>query len=226
MSSPRDLSAAASPFVVGIGGGSGAGKTALAAAIARALGTTRTARLAHDAYYRDRSDVAPAQRAELNYDVPEALDHELFREHLHALRRGRTITPPRYCFTTHGRIGLADPVAPAEIVLVEGILVFHDPDLREAFDLRMWVDAPDHLRLTRRIERDTAERGRTVESVLAQCRRFVFPAHARWAEPTRSCAHLVLLNTGRLEAAAEVAASVIRARLERRGVVSGRVRAA
>jgi uridine kinase len=218
--------AAAGPFVVGIAGGSGAGKTALAAAIARALGPARTARLAHDAYYRDRSDVDPARRAELNYDVPDALDHELFREHLRALRRGQTITPPRYCFTSHGRLGLGDPVEPREIVLVEGILIFHDPDVRAAFDLRMWVDAPDHLRLTRRIERDTAERGRTVESVIGQCRRFVFPAHARWAEPTRGSAHLVLLNAGRIETAAEVAASVIRARLERRGVVGARVRAA
>lgn len=214
------------PFIVGIAGGSGAGKTALAGAIAESLGAERTSRLAHDAYYRDRSDIPAAQRAELNYDTPDALDHELFRLHLRALRRGHSVQPPRYCFTTHARVGLGDPVEPREILLVEGILIFHDPDVREVFDLRMWVDASDHLRLARRIERDTAERGRTVESVIVQCRRFVFPAHARWAEPTRSCADLVLMNAGRLGAAAEVAASVIRARVERRRMVADGVRAA
>lgn len=205
-----------SPFLVGLGGGSGSGKTSLARGIAAALGRERVAVLAHDAYYRDRSDLLPSERAYLNYDVPDALDQALFAAHLDALRRGQVVVPPRYDFVTHRRDGHGPPVEPREVVLVEGILLFHDPEVRQALDLRIFVDAPDAVRLARRIERDVAERGRSPESVIAQCRRTVLPAHARYVEPSRAAADLVLLNAGRIEAAIEVAAAVIQERLERR----------
>jgi uridine kinase len=213
------------PYLVGVAGGSGAGKTALVQAIAAALGPPRVALLVHDAYYRDRSDVEPAGRRQLNFDVPPALDQELFRAHLGALRRGDRITPPRYCFATHCRLEPGEPLEPREVVLVEGILLLHDPLVRDLLDLSIYVDAPDGLRLARRIARDTAERGRTAESVLEQYRATVLPAHGRLVEPTKVWADLVLINTGRLEAIAEVAAAVIRARLARRQRAAG-VRAA
>jgi uridine kinase len=205
-----------SPLIVGIAGGSGAGKTALARAVAAALAPRSVALLAHDAYYVDRSHLAPPERAALDFDAPEALDHERFRADLDALRQGRSIVPPVYCFTTHRRLGYDAPLEPRELVLVEGVLLFHDAAVRAVFDLRVWIDAPDALRLARRIARDTAERGRTAESVVAQCRARVLPAHERHVEPTKAWADLVLLNAGRLEPVVEVATAVIRDRLERR----------
>lgn len=206
----------ARPFLVGIAGGSGAGKTALAGALVAALGPQGVACLSHDAYYRDRSALPPAARARLDYDAPEAFDQALFLAHLDALRRGQPVRPPRYCFATHTRLGPAAPVPPHPIVLVEGILLLHDPAVRERLDLRIFVDAPEAVRLARRMTRDIAERGRTAQAVLEQCQATVLPAHARWVEPSRAWADLVLLNAGRLEAAAEVAAAIIRDRLARR----------
>jgi len=204
------------PFLVGVAGGSGAGKSSLCRAVAAALGPDRVALLPHDAYYVDRGHLPPAARAAIDFDAPDALDQERFRADLEALRRGEPVVPPRYCFVTHRRLDGAEAIEPREVVLADGILLFHDAAVRAAFDLRVWIDAPDALRLARRIARDTRERGRTVESVVAQCRATVFPAHARWVEPTKAWADLVLLNAGRLEAAAEVATAVIRDRLARR----------
>ncbi|OLB97205.1 MAG: hypothetical protein AUH30_10775 [Candidatus Rokubacteria bacterium 13_1_40CM_68_15] len=204
------------PFLVAIAGGSGSGKSVLTLAIATALGPGRVVTLAHDRYYRDRRDLLPIERSRLNYDVPDALDQALFREHLAALRLGQPIVPPEYCFVTHRRDGWGTPIAPTEIVLIEGILLLHDPEIRDAFDLRIFVDAPDSVRLRRRIARDTSERGRTPDAVIAQCRGTVFPAHTRYVEPTKARADLVLLNAGRLDPVVEVATAVIRAQCARR----------
>ncbi|HEY7650322.1 MAG TPA: uridine kinase [Methylomirabilota bacterium] len=204
------------PYLVGIAGGTGAGKTALVEALATTLGVARVARLAQDAYYRDRSDLAPDERAALNFDVPDALDLDLFHADLTALHAGRPVAPPQYCFTTHRRLGFGEPLDPREIVLVEGILLFAEPDTRPLFDLRIFLDAPAHLRLARRIARDTVERGRTPASVAAQCQATTWPAHAQYVEPTRACAELVLINTGPLHHVAAAAATAIRAGLEQR----------
>ncbi len=214
------------PFLVAIAGGSGSGKSVLTHVVAAALGAERVATLAHDRYYRDRKDLLPIERSRLNYDVPDALDQALFREHLMALRLGQPIVPPVYCFVTHRRDGWGTPIVPREIVLIEGILLFHDPDIRNAFDVRIFVDAPDDVRLRRRISRDTIERGRTPDAVVAQCRSTVFPAHSRYVEPSRARADLVLLNAGRLEPVVEVATAVIRSELARRPGGSGIANAA
>ncbi len=203
-------------LLIAIAGGSGSGKSAVARGIAEALGPEQAALLAQDAYYRDRTDLLPIERERLNYDVPGALDHALFREHVAALRRGRAVVPPVYCFVTHRRAGWGPPVPPRPVVLVEGRLVLHDPELVRLFDLRVFVDAPEPVRLERRIERDVRERGRTRASVVAQCHTSVFPAHARYVEPTRAHADLVLLNAGRLDPLVEVACAVIRAEQARR----------
>lgn len=204
------------PFVVGIAGGSGSGKTALADAVADALRPARVGRLAQDAYYRDRREWTPAARERLNFDAPEAFDLDLFVEHLAALGRGRRVRPPRYSFVTHCRRGHGAPVEAGEILLVEGLLLFGDPRVRDLCDLRIYLDAPEKVRLARRLARDVRERGRTEQSVVLQCRRSTFPAHRRWVEPSRAWADLVLVNAGRLEAVAEVAATIIRDRRARR----------
>lgn len=204
------------PFLVAIAGGSGTGKTALAAAIADALRPAVVGRLAQDAYYRDRGELPAAARDHLNFDVPEALDLDLFVRHLRALRGGRPVRPPRYCFVTHRRRGHGERVDPADVVLVDGLLLLLDARARELFDLRIYLEAPDRLRLSRRLARDVGERGRTPRSVVAQYQTFTFPAHRRYVEPSKAWADLVLVNAGRLAPVAEVAATIIRTQRERR----------
>jgi len=200
------------PFLVGIAGGSGSGKSALAAALRDGLRPARVAPFAQDAYYRDRGGLPAAARARLDFDQPDAFDLDLFVEHLAALRRGQRVRPPRYSFVTHRRRGHGDPVGPADIVLVEGLFLFVDARVRELLDLRIYLDAPEPVRLARRLARDVAERGRTEQSVILQCRRSAFPAHGRYVEPSRAWADVVLVNADALGAVAEVAATIIRAR--------------
>ena len=204
------------PLLVGIAGGSGSGKSTLSRALATALGPQRVALLSHDAYYRDRSALSAAARDTLDYDTPDALDQPLFVAHLTALRAGAAVEPPRYCFTTHRRIGVGPALAPRPIILVEGILLLCDPAVRVALDLSIFLRAPERVRLQRRLERDTLERGRTVESVLAQFRATVRPAHEQWVEPCQERADLVLSTAGPIEPLAEIAAGVINDRLARR----------
>jgi uridine kinase len=204
------------PFAVGIAGGSGSGKSALVRALAGVLGADRIATLCYDAYYCDRDDLPAAERATLNYDVPEALDTELFLSDLSALRAGRPVRPPRYCFSTHRRIGVEDVLEPRPLLLVEGILLLHDPRARALLDLSIFLDVPDGARLSRRMARDVSERGRTRRSVLSQYEATVRGAHARHVEPTKALADVVLLNVGRLDRLADVAATVIDDHLARR----------
>ena len=206
------------PFVVGVAGGSGSGKTALCRALAGALGPEGVALLCHDAYYRDRGELPAAERAALNYDVPDALDTPLFLEHVRALRAGLPARPPRYCFSTHRRIGEDAVVEARPVLLVEGILLLHEPQARRLLDLALFLDVPDDVRLARRIARDTSERGRTRRSVLSQFEATVRGAHAAYVEPTKSFADLVLYNVGRVDHVAAVAATAIRGELARRRV--------
>ena len=208
--------ASAPPMLVGIAGGSGSGKSSLARALAASLGDEHIAWLSHDAYYRDRSGLTAAARAAADYDVPDAFDQSLFLTHLAALRAGVTIQPPRYCFETHCRLGDDAPVEPKPVVLIDGILLLWDSAVRTMLDLSIFLDAPERVRLERRLARDVGERGRSTASVLAQFDATVRPAHAAYVEPTRGLAHLVLTNTGRLEPIAEIATAVVLDRLARR----------
>jgi uridine kinase len=210
------MMASAPAMLVGIAGGSGSGKSSLARALATEIGDAQVARLSHDAYYRDRSAVSPAARAAVDYDVPQAFDQELFVAHLTALRAGVTIQAPRYCFETHCRLGEDVPVEPRPVVIVDGILLLWDPAVRAALDLSIFLDAPERVRLERRLARDVSERGRSTASVLAQWDATVRRAHTAFVEPTRMLADLVLTNTGRLEPLAEIAAALVLDRLARR----------
>lgn len=201
------------PYLVGIAGGSGSGKTTLARAVVEALGPERAASLTLDAYYRDRDDLPDAARAELNYDLPEAFDRELFVGHLRALRAGQPVCPPAYCFQAHRRVGIASPVEPRDVVVVEGILLLHDVEVRSLLDFSIYLDAPSVVRLARRIARDTTERGRTSAAVFHQYAASVAPAHAAYVEPTKTAADLVLRNLGAPTAVAEIATTMIRSRL-------------
>ncbi|MBL8753328.1 MAG: uridine kinase [Planctomycetes bacterium] len=180
------------PFTLAIAGGSGSGKTSLTRALVGQLGPTECAVLDHDSYYRDQSHLPPAERAATNYDHPESLENDLLARHLAELRAGRAVQRPRYDFATHTRTRVATLVEPRPVIVCEGILLLAVPELRDAFDLRVYVDTPADVRALRRVQRDITERGRTVESVVQQYLETVRPMHERFVEPARTTADLVL----------------------------------
>jgi uridine kinase len=203
------------PFLVGIAGGNGSGKSTLVGALTAILGADRVGTLSHEAYYCDRGELPAAQRTTLAYDAPEAVDTELFLEHLAALRARRPVRPPRYCFSMHRRTGVGALVEPRPIVLVDGVLLLHDPRVRALLDLTIFLEVPDATRLSRRTA-GTVDDTRARRSPLSVYDGIVRGSHARYVEPTKTLADLVLLNVGRLDRLAEIAASVLLDRLERR----------
>ncbi|HEB52554.1 MAG TPA: uridine kinase [bacterium] len=179
-------------FAIGIAGGSGSGKTSLTKALVARFGPERCCVLEHDSYYRDLSHQPPEVRAATNFDHPDSLDNGLLAEHLRALSAGRTIERPIYDFSTHTRRPGGDRVGPRPLVICEGILLLSVPELRTAFDLRVFVDTPADVRVLRRLQRDIAERGRTVSSVVHQYLDTVRPMHETFVEPAKRTAQLVL----------------------------------
>jgi len=196
------------PLLVGIAGGTGAGKSTVARRIAEAVGAATVAVVPLDAYYRDRPD------GRGDFDRPDALDWPLLVEHVRTLRAGLGVEVPVYDFARHAREHRRHPVGVAPVVLVEGILALHDADLRALFDLTVFVDADPDVRLIRRLRRDIAERGRTVEGVIAQYLATVRPAHLRFVEPTRRYADVVVGNDDGDDRAVEVLVARIRALLD------------
>ena len=189
------------PLLVGIAGGSGAGKTTVVDAIALRLGPDQVSVIQHDAYYRDRSAVSPAERPQLNYDHPDALDTALLVEHVRALAHGQAIRTPVYDFNSHPRTAEPLHVEPHPILVVEGILILADDPLRQQLDLRVFVDTDADVRIIRRLERDIGERGRTYDSVIRQYLDSVRPMHFAFVEPSKAHADVIIDGTGSNEAA-------------------------
>jgi len=179
-------------FTIAIAGGSGSGKTSLTRALVDVLGEQRCAVLDHDSYYRDLSRQPLAVRAATNFDHPDSLENDLLARQLAALQAGRTIERPRYDFTTHTRTAQTDRVEPRPVVICEGILLLAVPELRNAFDLRIYLDTPADIRVLRRLQRDVVERGRTIPSVVKQYLDSVRPMHELYVEPARRTANLIL----------------------------------
>jgi uridine kinase len=192
------------PLVVGIAGGTGSGKTTVAQRLAGAMPAGRCAMIEHDAYYRDRGHLTPEERAEINYDHPASLDSALLVDHLRELRAGRAVEVPIYDFATHTRRRETRHVAPARVVIVEGILVFTEPALREQMDIKLFVDTDPDIRLMRRIRRDLEERGRTFQSVRDQYYATVRPMHIEHVEPSRRWADLIIPEGGDNDVALDV----------------------
>jgi uridine kinase len=191
------------PLVIGIAGGTGSGKTTLAARLIREL-SNDVAVLEHDWYYRDRSSVPTNEREGINYDEPQALDNALLAQHLAELRAGRAVECPQYDFATHTRKAATRRVEAARIVAVEGILLFAIPELCAAFDLRIFVDTDDDIRLMRRITRDLVERKRDIASIQQQYYATVRPMHVQHVAPSKREAHLVVPEGGDNEQALDV----------------------
>lgn len=180
------------PLVIGIAGGSGSGKTTIARAMLEEVGVEHCAHILHDSYYRDLSHLEFEERAKVNYDHPDSLETELLVEHLHALIHGATVEIPRYDFARHNRLRDTVTVEPRPVILIEGVLVLADADLRALMNLKIFVDTDPDLRFMRRLERDMNDRGRTLESVYEQYLGTVRPMHIEHVEPSKAHADLVI----------------------------------
>ena len=184
------------PLVVGIAGGTGSGKTTVAAKLASAMPSGRCVTLEHDAYYHDQGHLLPEERAKINYDHPASLESSLLANHLRELRGGRSVEVPVYDFATHTRRPETRTVLPARVIIVEGILVFTEPALREQMDIKLFVDTDPDIRLMRRIRRDLEQRGRTFQSIRDQYYATVRPMHIEHVEPTKRWADLIIPEGG------------------------------
>ncbi len=202
-----------SPIVVGIAGGSGSGKTTVVHRILDRVGWDRIAYLPHDAYYKDASHLPWSQRIHLNYDHPKSLDNDLLIEHIRMLLRGEAVEAPIYDFSTHTRKADTRRVLPSPVILVEGILVFVDPRLRELMDIKIYVDTAADERFIRRLLRDIKERGRTVESVVEQYQTTVRPMHLKFVEPSKQYADIIIPEGGHNDVAMEMVIGRIEALL-------------
>jgi uridine kinase len=181
---------------VGVAGGTGSGKTTLVQSLIERIGAERIAFLPHDAYYRDLADFPAEQRVHTNFDHPDSLETDLLVAHLKQLRAGESVAMPQYDFLTHTRRQQTVVVAPRPLILVEGILIFVDRALREAFDIKLYVDTDADVRLIRRLQRDIEERGRTVQSVIGQYLSTVRPMHLEFVEPSKRYADLIVPEGG------------------------------
>lgn len=199
-----------SSTVIGVAGGSGSGKTTVVRRIVDSLGTEQVTVLDHDRYYRDRNDLRFEERAALNYDHPEGLETDLMVRHLHDLRAGKTVDVPSYDFSLHARRATTEAVSPRRVIIVEGILVFVDQALRALMDIKVFVDTDADTRFIRRLRRDVAERGRTMDSVIDQYQTTVKPMHLEFVEPSKRYADIIVPQGGHNTVAVELLLTLIR----------------
>jgi uridine kinase len=198
------------PLVIGIAGGSGSGKTTVANEILKSVGSHRIAFLPHDAYYRDLSSLPENQRKLVNFDHPNSLENELLIDHVIQLKNWKKINLPVYDFTTHTRTNQMFQVEPQLVIVVEGILIFAEPKLRDLFDVKIFVDTDDDIRFIRRLQRDIAERGRSMDMVITQYLTTVRPMHLDFVEPSKRYADVIIPEGGRNQ----VALDMVIARIE------------
>ncbi len=180
------------PIVFGVAGGTASGKTTAARAILDAVGASKVAYLPHDAYYREMSHLPFEERARLNYDHPDSLETELLVEHIKQLLAGHPVKVPVYEFTRHHRTAETRTVEPCPIILIDGILIFANPELRDLMDIKIYVDTDADIRFIRRMQRDINERGRSLESVVKQYTDTVRLMHLEFVEPSKRYADVII----------------------------------
>jgi uridine kinase len=186
-----------SPVLIGIAGGTGSGKTTVARAIYDRVGRGRIEWISHDSYYRDFVGLTPEERTKINFDHPDSLETELLVTHLDQLMAKQPVEVPVYDFTTHRRRGdETQHVEPKRVIIVEGILVLAEPEIRKRIHIKLFVDTPPDIRLVRRLTRDIELRGRTAESVIEQYLRTVRPMHEEFVEPSKRFADLIIPEGG------------------------------
>lgn len=204
------------PLIIGIAGGTGSGKTTVARKIADALPSASVAFLDMDGYYRDFSHLSMEDRRKINWDHPEAFDLDLFASHLEQLARGESVLKPVYDFTQHIRSSRTEEILAADVVVVDGILLFTDERIRELFDVKVFVDADPDIRLVRRIQRDMMERDRPLEEILTQYLTTVRPMHQQFVEPGKRYADIIVPRGGQNTVAIEMILTTIQRRLSAR----------
>ncbi|HEY0140624.1 MAG TPA: uridine kinase [Thermoanaerobaculia bacterium] len=184
------------PVIIGIAGGTGSGKTTVARAIYDHVGRDRIEWISHDSYYRNFDALSPEERARINFDHPDSLETELLVRHLDVLGKGSSVEVPVYDFTTHTRKPETHHVEPRRVIIVEGILVLAEVDLRKRIDIKLFVDTPADLRFLRRLVRDIQSRGRSLDSVVDQYMNTVRPMHEEFVEPSKRYADLIIPEGG------------------------------
>ncbi len=200
-------------LVIGVAGGTGSGKTTLMKNLITEFSDVVTV-LSHDNYYKRHDELTYEQRCQLNYDEPAALETDLMARHLDILRRGEAIDCPVYDFTVHNRSDETIRIAPERVIIVEGILIFENKELRDLMDIKIFVDTDADVRLCRRIKRDVTERGRTLESVLDQYQNTVKPMHEQYVEPSKKFADIIVPEGGQNLVALDMIMGRIRRHLE------------
>jgi uridine kinase len=198
------------PVVIGVAGGTGSGKTTEVRKIVETLGPRQVVVIQHDSYYHDLSHLPPEERAHINYDYPDALETDLCVKHLEQLIAGIPAKVPIYDFGTHTRSSETIFVEPASIIIVEGILIFVDPNLRQLMDIKVFVDTDADTRFIRRLQRDITERGRTLESVIHQYMSTVKPMHLEFVEPSKRYADIIIPEGGNNEVAVDMLLTKVR----------------
>ena len=200
-------------LVIGIAGGTGSGKTTLMNNLITAFSDVVTV-LSHDNYYKRHDELTYEERCRLNYDEPAALETDLMARHLDILRQGGEIDCPVYDFTVHNRSDKTIRICPEKVIIVEGILIFENKQLRDLMDIKVFVDTDADVRLCRRIVRDVRERGRTLESVVEQYQNTVKPMHEQYVEPSKKFADIIVPEGGRNLVALDMIMGRIRRHLE------------
>jgi uridine kinase len=202
-----------SPFIIGVAGGSGSGKTTVVSHIINRVGPENLVLIQHDSYYRDLKHLEFEDRAKQNFDHPSSLETELMVRHIEALSKGYSIEVPMYDFKNHVRKEETVSLAPKPVILIDGILIFFEKELRNLMDLKLFVDTDSDVRLIRRMRRDIIERQRTVESVLDQYEKFVRIMHLEFVEPTKRYADIIIPHGGENQAALDMLNALISGKL-------------
>jgi uridine kinase len=202
-----------SPLVIGVAGGSGSGKTTVVNYICDEFAVDNILRIEHDSYYRELQHLPFEERVKQNFDHPAALETELMIRHIKALMEGYTVEVPVYDFEQHTRKEETITATPSEVILIDGILIFSEPDLLDLMDVKIFVDTDDDVRLLRRLKRDIQERGRSVDGVLAQYEKFVRPMHLEFVEPSKRYADVIIPRGGKNKVALEMVSALIRGQM-------------
>jgi len=208
----------ATPLVIGIAGGSGSGKTTLSRLIVEKVGKEHIAYLQHDAYYKDLSHLPPQLRIKVNFDHPNSLETNLMAEHINSLKQHKPIALPVYDFKNHVRTHEVIIIEPKPVIMVEGILIFTEPVIRDACDVKVFVDTDSDLRFIRRLERDINERGRNTASVIDQYLATVRPMHLEFVEPSKRYADIIIPEGGLNTVAMDMVVARLRAMLREEAV--------
>ena len=201
-------------LIIGIGGGTGCGKTTVVNTILKELPEGEVGVISQDSYYKDTSHLGFEERVKINFDHPRSIDFELLEKHLKDLKKGQSINQPVYSFVKHNRTGDVIVTQPRKVMIVEGILILSHPEIRELFDIKIFVHADSDERLIRRLKRDITERGRDIDEVLTRYQTTLKPMHQQFIEPMKEYADIIIPNNKYNTVAVDIVKTIINERLQ------------